>query len=80
MHKSMTTLGEVLNKIDIMSENCTDELIRVTDISFDHLESINAPLLGMYGTYSYSFVNGLKTTNSPPQFVFHLGAVKSTKV
>lgn len=40
MHTT-TTLGEVSNRIDQMSKNCTDRLINVQDISFDHLGKVN---------------------------------------
>jgi len=40
MSKTMTTLGKVFDKVDTMSKNCKDELIKVEEISFDRLESV----------------------------------------
>ena len=37
---NMTTLGKVSARVDQLSENCTDHLVPVKDISFDSLESI----------------------------------------
>ncbi len=37
---NITTLGEVADRVDRMSRNCTDKMIAVKDISFDDLESI----------------------------------------
>lgn len=39
--KNMTTLGKVFDKVDEMSKNCTDKLIDVKSVSFNHLESVN---------------------------------------
>lgn len=40
MQKNMTTLGKVFDRVDTMSKNCTDNLIPVKDVSFDHMESV----------------------------------------
>jgi hypothetical protein len=37
---NMTTLGKVSARVDQLSENCTDHLVPVKDISFDSLESV----------------------------------------
>jgi hypothetical protein len=37
----MTSLGKVMNKVHRMSQNHTDELIPVKDISFDNLERVS---------------------------------------
>jgi hypothetical protein len=37
---NMSTLGKVNERVDKLSENCTDHLVLVKDISFDSLESI----------------------------------------
>ena len=37
---NMTTLGRVSARVDQLSENCTDHLVPVKDISFDSLESV----------------------------------------
>jgi hypothetical protein len=37
---NMTTLGKVSERVDQLSENCTDHLVPVKDISFDSLESL----------------------------------------
>jgi len=36
----MTTLGEVFDRVEGLSKNCTDNLIKVEDISFDNLETV----------------------------------------
>jgi len=36
----MTTLGEVFDRVDRISRDCTDRLINVDDISFDHIEGV----------------------------------------
>jgi len=41
MDKKLTTLGKVLDLVDAMSKNCTDRLVDVHSISFDHLEKMN---------------------------------------
>ena len=38
--KKMTTLGKVFDRVDELSRNCTDKLIKVKEISFDNLESV----------------------------------------
>ncbi len=38
---SLTTLGEVIDKVENMSEHCWDSLCNQSDISFEHLERIN---------------------------------------
>ena len=38
--RQMTTLGEVFDRVDELSRNCTDKLIPVEHVSFDHLESV----------------------------------------
>ena len=38
--KKMTTLGKVFDRVDELSRNCTDRLIKVEDISFDSLDSV----------------------------------------
>ena len=38
--KKMTTLGKVFDRVDELSRNCTDRLVKVEDISFDGLESV----------------------------------------
>jgi len=40
MSKSMTTLGKVFDRVDVMSKDCRDDLIDVEDISFDNLDSV----------------------------------------
>ena len=37
---NITTLGKVAEQVDQLSRNCTDQLIPVKDISFDHLETL----------------------------------------
>ena len=39
--KKMTTLGKVFDRVDELSRNCTDKLIKVNDISFNGLELVN---------------------------------------
>ena len=41
MGKNMTTLGLVFDRVDAMSQHCSDKLINVKDISFDKLDSVN---------------------------------------
>jgi len=38
--KNITTLAEVADRVDHLSRNCTDKMIPVKEISFDHLESV----------------------------------------
>jgi len=40
-NRAMTTLGKVFDRVDELSKNCTDEFVKVDDISFNHLESVN---------------------------------------
>jgi hypothetical protein len=40
MEKSMTTLGEVADRVNHMSKNCYDSNIPVSDISFESLENV----------------------------------------
>jgi hypothetical protein len=40
MSANMTTLGEVSNRIDVMSQNCHDALVDVPAISFESLETM----------------------------------------
>jgi len=37
---NLTTLGKVFDRVDKLSINCTDSLIKVEDISFDNLETV----------------------------------------
>jgi hypothetical protein len=37
MHKSLMSLGQVIDRVEAMSKNCTDRLIPVKDLSFDNL-------------------------------------------
>ncbi len=37
----VTTLEKVFNRVDSLSQNCTDNLINVNDISFDNLDSVS---------------------------------------
>ena len=37
----ITTLEKVFNRVDALSQNCTDSLINVNDLSFDNLDSVN---------------------------------------
>ena len=39
--KDTTTLEKVTDRIEAMSKHCTDRLVNVEDISFDHLERVN---------------------------------------
>lgn len=39
--KKMTTLGKVFDRVDELSRNCTDKLIKVNDISFNGFESVS---------------------------------------
>jgi len=38
--KNITTLEKVAQKVEDLSRNCTDKMIPVKDISFDHLETV----------------------------------------
>ena len=38
--KGMTTFGQVVNKVDELSRNCTDQLIRTPEITFDNLKTV----------------------------------------
>ncbi len=38
--KNMTTLGKVSERVDALSKNCHDNLVRVEDISFDSLGNV----------------------------------------
>jgi len=38
--KNITTLEKVGEKVDHLSQNCTDHMVPVKDISFDHLEQV----------------------------------------
>ena len=38
--KNMTTLAKVAEKVDTLSRNCHDNLVKVEDISFDGLETV----------------------------------------
>ena len=40
MNKNMTTLGKVSERVDALSKNCHDNLVKVEDISFDGLETV----------------------------------------
>ncbi len=40
MNKNMTTLGKVSERVDALSRNCRDNLVRVEDISFDSLQTV----------------------------------------
>jgi hypothetical protein len=40
MHKSLMSLGQVIDRVEEMSRNCTDKLIPVKDIGFGHLENV----------------------------------------
>ena len=39
--QNLTTLGEVLDRVDKMSRNCVDRIVEVADLSFDSLDTIN---------------------------------------
>jgi len=38
--KNLTTLGKVAEQVDQLSRNCTDKLIPLKELSFDHLETL----------------------------------------
>jgi hypothetical protein len=40
MNKNLMTLGQVCDKVEAMSKNCTDRLIPVKEIEFENLESM----------------------------------------
>jgi hypothetical protein len=40
MNENMTTLGKVSERVDALSKNCRDNLVKVEDISFDGLETV----------------------------------------
>ena len=40
MNKNMTTLGRVSDRVNDLSMNCHDNLVKVEDISFDSLETV----------------------------------------
>jgi hypothetical protein len=40
-NKNMMTLEDVSERVDMLSENCFDRLIKTKDISFNHLSSLN---------------------------------------
>jgi hypothetical protein len=40
MNKNLMTLGQVVDKVEAMSKNCTDRLIPVKEIGFDNLENM----------------------------------------
>jgi len=39
--KNLTTLGEVFDRVDKMSQNCVDRIVNVSELSFDSLDIIN---------------------------------------
>lgn len=38
--QAMTTLGQVAERVDAMSKNCTDHHVKINDISFDDMDSM----------------------------------------
>ena len=40
MKKNMTTLGRVSDRVNDLSKDCHDNLVKVEDISFDSLETV----------------------------------------
>jgi hypothetical protein len=38
--KNMTTLGKVFDRVDAMNQHCYDNLVDVSDISFDSLDAV----------------------------------------
>jgi hypothetical protein len=40
MHKNLTTLGNVFERVDALSQGCRDHFVRVKDISFESLEKV----------------------------------------
>lgn len=38
---NLKTLGEISEKVDLLSRNCFDRMIKTKDITFNHLESVN---------------------------------------
>ena len=40
MNKNMTSLGKVSERVDALSKNCHDNLVKVEDISFDSLQTV----------------------------------------
>lgn len=38
---NMTNLGNVFDRVEELSKNCQDKLIKVDDITFNHLQSVN---------------------------------------
>ena len=40
MHKNLTTLGNVLNRVDALAQSCWDDFVKVKDISFQSLETV----------------------------------------
>ena len=40
MNKNMTTLGRVSERVNNLSKDCHDNLVKVEDISFDSLETV----------------------------------------
>lgn len=39
--KNMTTLGEVSDRVDALSKNCWDRMVKVEDITFQNIESVD---------------------------------------
>jgi len=40
MHKNLTTLGRVFERVDALSQGCRDHFVKVKDISFESLEKV----------------------------------------
>ena len=38
--KNLTTLGKVFDRVDAMNQHCYDNLVDVSDISFDSLDAV----------------------------------------